>query len=168
MIDLDKTAKEVLTREIAHWTGREIVLWKGEHRARAYQDQFGVQHGAFVVLEEVVVKITETKVNQCTWRQDDAGVGLKGEDSRGVIYTNSWEHFDDCSMSPRAQWWDGQDIWYLAEQYHGLCVRPSGERAVPTGYAWCDRCYTVTPGTECAYHRDRRNYATSTKEVPAP
>jgi hypothetical protein len=93
--------------------GDEILLFKKERQEKAYQDQYHVYHPAHVVLEEVLVTVTETKEVGGDYNPSEKHTGFKAVSEDGREFYQNWESFPMTSHNPYAGWYSKE-----GENYH--------------------------------------------------
>ncbi len=124
--------------------GRKLVLWRVEHRAAAYKDQFGRVHTALVIVEEIPVTITEVKMIPGNYSAK-LYEGFLATSEDGRTFTCNWEgKFPEESISPTWRWWDGKaKIFFDACQLFNVsagypCITKDGNLAIPAGATYCE------------------------------
>lgn len=119
-------------RDESSVVGRKFELWQSEYVTRAYTDQMGRKHDAWVVRRKVIVTVVDTRDTEGGWsgRTHKDGYWI-AKDEAGVEYT---QMFDETSMWGRSRWHDSlHNSWELSVK-DGLIdpyMNPDGTKAVP-------------------------------------
>lgn len=143
--------------------GRKFVLWHTKMDLKAYKDQMGIYHSGYIVLEEFIVTIVETKKVPNMWGGGFSD-GWRALTEMGREFTCNWHSYPDDSITPTYYWdvvkEDDGSLWTPedAKQAYGHgypYVRPDGSRAIPEGMQVCsehdiayfDECW------KCAFNK---------------
>jgi hypothetical protein len=152
-----------LEEDKEHWLGHKFTLWTTSHRRNFYEDQFGVAHDAYVVEEEIRVKVVEVRLVPGVWRQTDWHAGFKaveidpksGAEKDRSFYCN-WKSFDDASTSPFSTWGrQGIAYYHATLRFENQLGKPiltlDKKKAIPLGELECPfhRGYLVGKDGTC-------------------
>ena len=126
--------------------GDKFILWREKYSLNAYRDQFDKSHKGYIVLEEFIVTVIETKNVKGMWRSDTYQ-GLKATTEDGKPFTCNWNSFPDDSMTPTYYWdvlEDENDIWQPVDAIqalnHGyIHVDKTGNQKIPFGVSVCNK-----------------------------
>lgn len=147
--------------------GEKILLWSQQLRHGAYKDQFGIEHSAIVILEEIEVTVTKLVDVKCTWTGEPVeGKGRYAQDANSRVYQQNIEGWPSDSKMPTYYWYsepadqfeDAFQSVNLKLQYPK--IRPDGTLAVPAGAIHCEKHdQYLKPDEQCFYCKhgvDRR------------
>lgn len=112
--------------------GKRFELWQSSYKSKAYTDQMGVAHDAYVVQRKAIVTVTDTRDVQGSWSGKTYEDGyLIAKDEAGVEYTQA---FNETSMHGRFAWSDSvNNSWHLAvaDGIAAPYINIDGTKAVP-------------------------------------
>ena len=107
--------------------GRKLTLLRTKFSMSAYQDQMGIRHSGYIVLEAYPVEIIETRQVKGMWGGGEYE-GWKAITEDGKVFTCNWESFPDDSITP-AFYWNG------IKDENGLWQPEDAEQALAYGAA---------------------------------
>lgn len=116
-----------------HWSNvpqvkpERLRLWRCEHTASAYTDQFGHPHDGYIVNDEVDVTVVERRPAIGMWsRKESPRMAARAVDGKGFQYFCNWSGtFADDSPMPMWIWSDG---WEMSTDFFPH-VYPDGRKA---------------------------------------
>lgn len=146
--------------------GQKYVLWRSEYKRDAYIDQFEHQHAGYLVLEQIVVTVSEicntvkdmwTGLNNCT--------GWKAVSESGEVFTCNWEVYPSDSMTPTYYWdvrEDARGLWQPEDACQAWDMYPhvdaNGQKIMPIGTIICDKHHIASidePCWRCAFEKEK-------------
>jgi len=138
--------------------GKKFVLWHEEYVSGAYKDQMGVSHSGYVVSEQILVTVIETKKVPVMWGKGE-DEGWKAISDAGEEFTCNWNSFPDDSMTPTYYWdarKDARGLWQPVDgiqtynQGTGVHCNSDGTKCKPLGANICKKHnYAYLDGEEC-------------------
>jgi len=135
--------------------GKKFILWREEYSLNAYKDQFDKSHKGYIVLDEFVVTVIETKDVRGMFGTE-MYQGLKASTEDGKNFTRNWHSFPDDAMTPNYYWnviEDENGIWQPVDAIQALNtgyihVDKKGDQKIPFGVFVCDK-HNVFYDTTC-------------------
>lgn len=128
--------------------GRKLVLWRREYKRDAYEDQFGLLHEGWIVLEQIPITITEVRNDVPAMFGETFHQGLKAISKNGEVFTCNWDVYPDDTMTPTFYWdcrKDERGLWTPEDGVQAynfkwvISITPDGKKAVPLGAKVCKK-----------------------------
>lgn len=127
--------------------GDEILLERVEWKKKAYQDQFGVWHEAYIVTDMDIVTVYELFPSKETWAGDiHPTAGVRAKNASGGKYICNENGWNGASMTGIYNLWRNVDT---NEVY--VKVHPSSRGGVPTIIVYEDGTKDLAPSTPQEY-----------------
>ena len=105
--------------------GKRLRIWKTDLNFKAYKDQFGIEHEAYLIIDEVDITIVATRDVKGNYGGSYPKRGYKAISTDGRIFFQNWNSLDELSMNSSFYWHAAEGgHWENAEQRgrYRLCL----------------------------------------------